>query len=85
VLRRLLDLDADERSSVKEASEHVSRTVDLSAATVKRILYELAESGITRRVTIEEAEGKGRPPSRLEPRFPTLVFKRLFALRNSRD
>jgi Cdc6-like AAA superfamily ATPase len=85
VLRRLLDLDDDERSSVQEASEHVSRTVDLSSATVKRILYELAESGITRRVTIEEAEGKGRPPSRLEPRFPTAVFKRLFALNSSRD
>lgn len=85
VLRRLLDLDADERSSVNEASEHISRSVDLSAATVKRILYELAESGITRRVTSERVDGKGRPPSRLEPRFPTLVFKRLFALNNSRE
>ena len=85
VLRRLLDLNDDERSSVQEASEHISRTVDLSAATVKRILYELAESGITRRVTIEEAEGKGRPPSRLEPRFPTAVFKRLFALDGGRE
>lgn len=80
VLRRLLDLDADERSSVQAATEHVSASVDLSTATVKRILYELAESGIVRRVTIEGTEGKGRPPSRLEPRFPTTVFERLFAL-----
>ncbi|SFL60842.1 Cdc6-related protein, AAA superfamily ATPase [Halogranum rubrum] len=85
VLRRLLELNDDERSSVQEASEHISQTVDLSSTTVKRILYELAESGITRRVTIEEAEGKGRPPSRLEPRFPTVVFKRLFELNGGRE
>lgn len=83
VLRRLLDLDADERRSVQAATERISVSVDLSAATVKRILYELAESGITRRVTIEGTEGKGRPPSRLEPRFPTAAFKRLFALNNA--
>ncbi|SEO82548.1 Cdc6-related protein, AAA superfamily ATPase [Halogranum amylolyticum] len=85
VLRRLLELNVDERSSVQAASEQISRTVDLSAATVKRILYELAESGITRRVTVEEAEGKGRPPSRLEPRFPTAVFERLFSLNGGRE
>lgn len=84
VLRRLLDLDVEERSSVQAASERISETVDLSTATVKRILYELSEDGITRRVTAERVDGKGRPPSRLEPCFPTAVFERLYAL-NRRD
>jgi Cdc6-like AAA superfamily ATPase len=85
VLRELLELDAEERSSVQSASQQISRAVDLSAATVKRVLYELAESGITRRVTAERVDGKGRPPSRLEPRFPTAVFERLFELNGGRE
>lgn len=80
VLRRLLDLDADERESVGSAADSIARSVDLSETTVTRILYELADSGITRRVTAEAVGGKGRPPSRLVPQFPTHVFKRLYAL-----
>ncbi|WP_129115793.1 Cdc6/Cdc18 family protein [Halegenticoccus tardaugens] len=82
VLRRLLKLDAEQRRSVGVAAEAVAASggIDLSEATVTRILYELAERGITRRITVEDAAGIGRPPSRLEPRFATAVFERLSEL-----
>jgi Cdc6-like AAA superfamily ATPase len=80
VLRRLLDLDEPE--SVSAAAETIaeSRDVDLSAGTVKRFLYELAETGVIQRVTAPATTNAGRPPSTLEPRFPTLVFRRLYDL-----
>lgn len=80
VLRALIDLDAAQRDSVGSAADAIANggSVDLSTATVKRILYELSETGITRRVTHAEVKGIGRPPSRLEMRFPTRVFRRLF-------
>ncbi|XVH31346.1 Cdc6/Cdc18 family protein [Haloferacaceae archaeon DSL9] len=78
VLRQLLELDADERRSVRTAAAAIAaRDVDLSQATIERVLYELSEAGITRRVQAERTGAVGRPPSRLEPRFPTLVFERL--------
>ncbi|WP_256301126.1 Cdc6/Cdc18 family protein [Haloarchaeobius salinus] len=83
VLRTLVDLPDEATTSVGEAAESVAAApgVDLSPSTVKRYLYELAEEGITERVTTERrAESAGRPPSRLEPRFPTLVFSRLYDL-----
>lgn len=82
VLRRLVDLDDSEREAVNTATETIaqSNSVDLSQATVKRFLYELAETGIIERVTNDGAGSIGRPPSRLEPRFPTLVFQRLYDL-----
>lgn len=82
VLRRLVDLDDSERAAVDTATETIaqSKSVDLSKATVKRFLYELSETGIIERVTNNGADSIGRPPSRLEPRFPTLVFQRLYDL-----
>jgi Cdc6-like AAA superfamily ATPase len=83
VLRRLIDLDTDERASVTATTEAISAdsTVDLSASTVKRYLYEMAEVGIVERVQSGRSEGKGRPPSRVELRFPPTVFRRLYDLR----
>jgi len=83
VLRSLVDLDEDARESVDETTDAVVADpgVDLSAGTVKRFLYELAETGIIERVRIETASGgHGRPPSRVELRFPTRVFRRLYDL-----
>jgi Cdc6-like AAA superfamily ATPase len=79
ILRRLLDLDAAAVSSVSAATDALTDDprVDLSATTTKRVLYELAEAGIIRRVETEGDSGLGRPPSRLEPQFPTRVFRRL--------
>jgi len=81
VLRELVDLDADERASVTATTDAVSAAVDLSAGTVKRYLYELAESGVVERVQAEQQHGKGRPPSRVELRFPPTAFRRLYDLR----
>jgi Cdc6-like AAA superfamily ATPase len=80
VLRRLIDLDEAAMESVDATVEAItdSPDVDLSAATVQRFLYELAEVGIVERVAVADTSGAGRPPSRLEPRFPTLVFRRLY-------
>lgn len=76
VLRALVELDDDERESVADATGHIAGAegVDLSPATVRRVLYELAEVGVLERVTVSETNGKGRPPSRVVPRFPTLAF-----------
>lgn len=82
VLRRLIDLDSATTDSVDAAAAAITDThgVDLSAGTVRRFLYELAEAGIVERVTAPASSSAGRPPSRLEPRFPTLVFRRLYDL-----
>lgn len=82
VLRRLLDLEGPAAESVDGAAEAITETrgVDLSPGTVKRVLYELAEIGVIQRVTAPTNASAGRPPSRLEPRFPTMVFRRLYDL-----
>ena len=82
VLRRLVDLDESDTASVDAAAEAIAGTrgVDLSVGTVRRFLYELAEDGIVQRETAAADASAGRPPSRLEPRFPTLVFRRLYDL-----
>jgi Cdc6-like AAA superfamily ATPase len=88
VLRALVDLDGADRSSVDAATSAIvdDPAVDLSAGTVKRFLYELAETGVVERVRSEgPADGHGRPPSRVEPRFPTTVFGRLYDLRSDRN
>jgi len=83
VLRELVDLDAEERASVTATTEAISArpVVDLSAGTVKRYLYEMAEVGIVERVQSERRNEKGRPPSRVELRFPPTAFRRLYDLR----
>jgi Cdc6-like AAA superfamily ATPase len=82
VLRELIDLDATDRASVVATTEAISDrpAVDLSPGTVKRFLYEMAEAGVVERVQSERTHEKGRPPSRLELRFPPTVFRRLYDL-----
>ncbi|MFC7132009.1 MULTISPECIES: Cdc6/Cdc18 family protein [Salinibaculum] len=83
VLRELVDLDEADRSSVTATTEAISErpAVDLSRGTVKRFLYEMAEIGIVERVQSDVQRGKGRPPSRVELRFPPTAFRRLYDLR----
>ncbi|RAW46175.1 cell division control protein [Halorubrum sp. 48-1-W] len=80
LLYELVTLPESERSSVSAATETIAsrRRVDLSSSTVRRVLYELADAGLLDRVTVRRSDGKGRPPSRLVPRFPTLVYRELF-------
>jgi Cdc6-like AAA superfamily ATPase len=77
VLCRLLELDESERSSVQRAADALAAGSSLSASTIRRYLYELAEDGVIERVQAAESNGAGRPPSRVEPRFPTRAFRRL--------
>ena len=79
VLAVVAALPADERISVSTTTDAVvdDPSVDLSATTVRRVLYELAEVGILERIQAEATAGKGRPPSRVEVRFPAVVFRRL--------
>ncbi|PSP85417.1 AAA family ATPase [Halobacteriales archaeon QS_1_68_17] len=80
VLRRLVDVDESRRASVSEATAAIgsARSVDLSAGTIKRFLYELAESGIVELIERTAGRDQGRPPSRVEPRFPPTAFRRLY-------
>ena len=82
VLRELIDLEENERSSVTATTAAIAsaQSVDLSAGTVKRFLYEMAESGVVDRVEATATNGQGRPPSRVEPRFPPTAFRRLYDL-----
>jgi predicted transcriptional regulator len=82
VLRELIDLPSEDRGTVTATAEAIGSRpdVDLSTGTVKRFLYELAESGILQRVQAERHAEKGRPPSRIELRFPPRVFCRLYDL-----
>jgi len=41
----------------------------------------MAKAGIVERVESDAHEGKGRPPSRIELRFPPSAFRRLHDLR----
>ena len=80
LLYELAGLSESERSTVGAATEAIAARpgVDLSASTVRRVLYELADGGLLERVTVRQSDGKGRPPSRLVPLFPTVVFRELF-------
>jgi Cdc6-like AAA superfamily ATPase len=82
VLRKLVDLDPEDRASVTATTAAISSAgaVNLSAGTVKRFLYEMAEDGIVERVTADAHGGRGRPPSRIELRFPPTAFRRLYGL-----
>jgi Cdc6-like AAA superfamily ATPase len=78
VLSRLIGLPKADRNSVSAAADAITDAeIDLSRATIERVLYELAEAGIIRRVKLDDKKQIGRPPSRLESRFPTLVFDHL--------
>ncbi|MFB6074886.1 MAG: Cdc6/Cdc18 family protein [Haloarculaceae archaeon] len=82
VLRELVDLEDADVTSVTATTDAIAAAdrVDLSPGTIKRFLYELAEWGILERVAVERTDGQGRPPSRVEPRFPPTAFRLLYDL-----
>ncbi|UPW00309.1 AAA family ATPase [Halorussus gelatinilyticus] len=73
VLSELLALDPT--PPIDDAASAIADRSDLSAGTVKRFLYELAERGVLERVETDATDGSGRRPSRPEPQFPTLPFR----------
>lgn len=83
-LRELIQLDDDQRVSVSATTAAITEAprIDLSTGTVKRVLYEMADNGILERIADTNIQGPGRPPSRLEPRFPPHVFSLLYDRQN---
>lgn len=75
VLRHLDEVHSSDRSINDVASEVADRS-SLTASTVKRFLYELADRGVLERVPLE-SDGSGRRPSGVRPRFSMLVFRAL--------
>ena len=80
LLYELAVLPDGARATVSAATEAVAARpgVDLSPSTVRRVLYELSDAGFIERETVRRDDGKGRPPSRVVPRFPTTAFRELF-------
>ncbi|MFC6716681.1 Cdc6/Cdc18 family protein [Natrialbaceae archaeon GCM10025810] len=78
VLLDLIAADSDGRP-IREVAPEIAARSSLTAGTVKRFLYELADRGVIERVPLP-ANGSGRRPSTLEPRFPTIPFRTLASI-----
>ena len=80
VVRAFVSLDDSQTASVSDATDGIASapSVSLSETTIRRIIYELSDLGIVRRVSGEvEADGPGRPATRPIPNFSTLTFRGL--------
>ncbi|TMT87274.1 AAA family ATPase [Haloterrigena sp. H1] len=79
VLLSLIELDAADRP-IREIATAIAGRSSLTAGTVKRFLYELADRGVIERVPLSTSDrGSGRQPSTVRPLFPTVVFRSLAA------
>ena len=79
VLVTLTELDATDRP-IREIATAIAARSSLTAGTVKRFLYELADRGVIERVPLSTPDrGSGRQPSTVSPLFPTLAFQALTA------
>ncbi len=61
---------------IRELAAAIAERSALTAGTVKRFLYELADKDVLTRVPLEVG-GSGRRPSTIEPRFPPIAFQTL--------
>lgn len=80
ILRAFVSVDDSEKTSVSDATEAIaaSPSVSLSATTIRRLIYELSDLGLVRRVPVEmTTSGPGRPATRPVPNFSTLTFRGL--------
>ncbi|WP_049921411.1 Cdc6/Cdc18 family protein [Halopiger djelfimassiliensis] len=75
VLWHLVSVETAEQP-IREVATEIADRSSLTDGTVKRFLYELADRGVIERVPLP-ANGSGRRPSTVEPRFPTIVFRAL--------
>ncbi|RQH01729.1 Cdc6/Cdc18 family protein [Natrarchaeobius oligotrophus] len=83
VLSHLVSIDSDDRP-IREVADEIASRSSLTAGTVKRFLYELADRGVIERVPLP-ANGTGRRPSAIEPRFPTTAFRSLSSATTTDD
>ncbi|WP_121740984.1 Cdc6/Cdc18 family protein [Natronorubrum halophilum] len=76
--RVLLDLIAVDSTDtpIRDVATKIADRSSLTTGTVKRFLYELADRGVIERVPLP-ANGSGRRPSAVVPRFPTIAFRAL--------
>ncbi len=72
VLRDLISLEAVD-NPIRDVAADIAVRSSLTAGTVKRFLYELADLGVIERVPLP-SNGSGRRPSTVELRFPTIPF-----------
>ncbi|MFP8951539.1 Cdc6/Cdc18 family protein [Natrialbaceae archaeon A-arb3/5] len=75
VLANLVAVDSADRP-IREVAADIASRSSLTAGTVKRFLYELADQDVLERVSLPSS-GHGRRPSSIELRFPTFVFRSL--------
>jgi len=79
VLRALLDLPLDEGLSVDAAADRVADRTDLTSATVKRLLYELAQRDVLERREVSTGrQVVGRQPSTVAPNFSATLFRHIY-------
>lgn len=83
VLLDLVSLESRDRP-IREVAEAISERSELTAGTVTRFLYELADRGVIERVQLP-GSGSGRRPSAVVPRFPTIVFRELTPVADADD
>ncbi|WP_312907272.1 Cdc6/Cdc18 family protein [Natronosalvus caseinilyticus] len=63
-------------TGIDDTATTLAVDVDLSAETVQRHLYEMAQHGVFERVRTD-GNGVGRPSTRLVPRFSPVVYRRI--------
>jgi Cdc6-like AAA superfamily ATPase len=77
VLLALVDIDPSDRP-IRELASAIAARSSLTAGTVTRFLYELADRGVIERVRLSSpGHNSGRQPSTVEPRYPTIAFRSL--------
>ncbi|MDJ1430959.1 AAA family ATPase [Halostagnicola sp. A-GB9-2] len=79
VLLDLLSVSA-ESEPIREVARKIESESSVTASTVTRFLYELADRGVLERVGLPST-GSGRRPSTVEPRFSPIAFRSLVAVR----
>ncbi len=72
VLHDLISLESVD-NPIRDVAADIAARSSLTAGTVKRFLYELADLGVIERVPLP-SNGSGRRPSTVELRFPTIPF-----------
>lgn len=75
VLHALVSLAFADRP-LRAVADEIAADSTLTVSTVTRFLYELADYGVVDRVQLP-ANGSGRRPSSVVPRFPTIAFRAL--------